>query len=77
MNNVNLLPMLKPGSVVTVRVDGMAAEERRDFLYRLKGAIEKTKISPVTIIAMSGEADISVIDEETMRSHGWVRIGDA
>lgn len=77
---ISVLPEIKPGSVVTVRMDYVTNHNATKFLDGLKDAIRKLKISPVIIIPLYHGIELDIAGEggafgdERMRAAGWVRL---
>ncbi|MCK9394210.1 MAG: hypothetical protein M0Q44_01300 [Methylobacter sp.] len=74
---ISVLPEIKPGSVVTVRMDHVPNRSAEKFLDGLKHVILKLKICPVIIIPIYHGIEIDIAGEggafgdERMRAVHW------
>jgi hypothetical protein len=71
---IEVLPEIKPNSVILARFGSAPVNIIERFVESIKKLVAERKLSPVLLIPVYSDMEIEILDEDRMREHGWVRI---
>jgi hypothetical protein len=73
---IEVLPEIKPNSVILARFGSAPVNIIERFVESIKKLVAERKLSPVLLmlIPVYSDMEIEILDEDRMREFGWVRI---